>query len=82
MPGGVLVYCTCSLQKSEGEHQIEAFLSRQPSAARLPITAKELGGFDEALTEQGDLRILPFHQAALGGMDGFYIARLTKTRVD
>lgn len=78
MPGGVLVYCTCSLQKAEGEQQVEAFLKAEPQAARLPITAAELGGFDEALSEQGDLRILPFHQAALGGMDGFYIARLTK----
>lgn len=79
MPGGVLVYCTCSLQKAEGEQQIEHFLKTELQAERLPITAKELGGFDEALTEEGDLRILSFHQAALGGMDGFYIARLTKS---
>ncbi len=78
MPGGVLIYCTCSLQKSEGEDQIAVFLAKQPQAQRLPITAGELGGFDEAITPEGDLRILPFHQAALGGMDGFYIARLTK----
>ena len=78
MVGGVLVYCTCSLQKAEGEHQTERFLAVHEDAQRLPITARELGGFDEALTEDGDLRILPFHQAALGGMDGFYIARLTK----
>ncbi len=76
--GGILVYCTCSLQKAEGEAQIEAFLASEPQAARLPIQAEELGGYDESLTEEGDLRILPFHQAALGGMDGFYIARLTR----
>ena len=76
--GGILVYCTCSLQKAEGEYQIQSFLERTPEAARLPISAKELGGFDEALTEEGDLRILPYHQAALGGMDGFYIARITR----
>ncbi|MCB1651747.1 MAG: 16S rRNA (cytosine(967)-C(5))-methyltransferase RsmB [Alphaproteobacteria bacterium] len=79
MPGGILIYCTCSLQKTEGEIQIENLLQSRPNAQRLPITKEELGGFDEALTEDGDLRILPFHQAALGGMDGFYIARLTKT---
>lgn len=78
MVGGVLVYCTCSLQKEEGEAQIARFLARQPGARRLAITAGELGGFDEPLTEDGDLRILPFHQAALGGMDGFYIARITR----
>lgn len=78
MVGGVLVYCTCSLQKAEGEAQIERLLAAQPQAQRLPITAGELGGFDEALTEQGDLRILPYHQAALGGMDGFFVSRITK----
>ncbi|MEM7650645.1 MAG: transcription antitermination factor NusB [Pseudomonadota bacterium] len=78
MPGGVLVYCTCSLQKAEGERQIERFLAAHKDAQRLPIKASELGGFDEAITDEGDLRILPYHQAALGGMDGFYISRLTK----
>ncbi|MEZ5814547.1 MAG: transcription antitermination factor NusB [Alphaproteobacteria bacterium] len=78
MVGGILVYCTCSLQKAEGEAQIAQFLAARPDATRLPIMKDELGGFDEALTPEGDLRILPFHQAALGGMDGFYIARLTK----
>lgn len=78
MVGGVLIYCTCSLQKVEGEEQIQSFLTVNTNAARLPIVKEELGGWDEALTPEGDLRILPFHQAALGGMDGFFIARLTK----
>jgi 16S rRNA (cytosine967-C5)-methyltransferase len=78
MPGGILVYCTCSLQKAEGEAQIDAFLGRENMASRLPIMASELGGWDEAITDDGDLRVMPFHQAALGGMDGFYVARLTK----
>ena len=78
MVGGVLVYCTCSLQKAEGEAQIERLLAAHANAQRLPITAGELGGFDEALSEQGDLRILPYHQAALGGMDGFFVSRITR----
>ncbi|MBX2833634.1 MAG: MFS transporter [Micavibrio sp.] len=78
MVGGVLIYCTCSLQKEEGEGQVEAFLARTPTAERLPILAPEIGDWDEIVTEQGDVRVLPFHQAAKGGMDGFYIARLTK----
>ncbi len=77
-PGGTLIYCTCSLQKAEGEHQISQFLANNPTAARIPITKEELGGYEEPITENGDLRILPFHNAALGGMDGFYVARLTK----
>jgi len=77
--GGILVFCTCSLQKIEGELQIDAFLARTPNAQRVPITADgDLNGYNESLSEQGDLRILPHHQAAIGGMDGFYIARITK----
>lgn len=77
-PGGILVYCTCSLQKSEGEDQISAFIARTPDAIRLAIAPDEIGNLHELITENGDVRILPFHQAASGGMDGFYIARLKK----
>ena len=76
--GGILVYCVCSLQKAEGEARIAAFLAAHKDAALLPITAEELGGYDESLGEDGTLRILPNHQAAIGGMDGFYVARVTK----
>lgn len=76
--GGVLVFCTCSLQKDEGEHRIDAFLAQHPNAARLEIMADDLNGFDESINAQGDLRIFPYHQAAIGGMDGFFVSRLTK----
>lgn len=76
--GGILIYCTCSLQRAEGEEQIAKFLEKEPNAKRLPIDKSELGGWDEAITDEGDVRVFPYHQAALGGMDGFYIARLTK----
>lgn len=80
-PGGTLVYCTCSLQKAEGEAQILRLFEAHEDAYKQPIKAEELGGFDEAITEAGDLRILPYHQAALGGMDGFFISRITKTKL-
>ncbi len=78
-PGGTLVYCTCSLQKEEGEQQIDAFLKRHPGIfTRNPITAAEIGGLDDSITAQGDVRIVPNHMAALGGMDGFFVARLVR----
>lgn len=76
--GGVLVYCTCSLQKEEGERQIARFLEENPEFSRAKVTLEEIGGYGELIDENGDLRILPFHLAAQGGMDGFYIARLVK----
>ncbi|MCC6597880.1 MAG: RsmB/NOP family class I SAM-dependent RNA methyltransferase [Alphaproteobacteria bacterium] len=80
IPGGILIYCTCSLQKSEGETQITAFLNANPAAKRLPITKDDLEGIDEFITPEGDIRIFPHHMAELGGMDGFFIARLTKSK--
>jgi len=77
-PRGILVYCTCSLQKAEGEAQIENLLARHSNAVRVPIIPEDIGGLEEPITAAGDLRILPYHLATLGGMDGFYIARLTK----
>lgn len=77
-PSGVLIYCTCSLQKAEGEQQIAALIERDERAVKLAIRPEEIGGLSEPVTEHGDLRILPFHQAASGGMDGFFISRITK----
>lgn len=78
-PGGTLIYCTCSLQKEEGEGQIDAFLKRDPGLfTRNPITAAEIGGLDDSITAQGDVRIVPNHMAALGGMDGFFVSRLVR----
>lgn len=38
-PGGLLLYCTCSLFKQEGQDRIDAFLQRQPHALPLPAPA-------------------------------------------
>lgn len=76
--GGTLIYCTCSLQKAEGEHQIERILESYPNVMRDPIHVHEVGGLSEIITPRGDVRILPSHLRQIGGMDGFYIARLRK----
>ncbi|MBZ6075725.1 16S rRNA (cytosine(967)-C(5))-methyltransferase RsmB [Microvirga puerhi] len=80
--GGRLVYCTCSLEAEEGEQQAAHFLARHPEFVRLPIEAAEIGNLDECVTEQGDLRTLPFHLISptsdRGGLDGFFAARFVK----
>src|SRR5215471_4577541 len=60
-PGGTLVYCTCSLEPEEGEAQISALLSAEPSLKRVPIAAEEVGGLKEIVDSRGDLRTLPSH---------------------
>jgi 16S rRNA (cytosine967-C5)-methyltransferase len=46
---------------------------------RKPITPDEIGGFDECITPQGDIRTLPSQLALAehdrGGLDGFFVAR-------
>ncbi len=81
-PGGMLVYCVCSLEPEEGEQQIEALLAREPDVKRRPITAAETGGCTGMVTPDGDLRTLPQYwpdpDPRWGGLDGFYAARLTR----
>lgn len=81
-PGGLLVYCTCSLQPEEGELRIEALLASGAPLRRRPVTADELGGLAELIGPAGDLRTLPCHLAAqngvAGGMDSFFAARLER----
>ena len=80
--GGQIIYCTCSLEREEGEAQIEAALANLP-LVRMAITAPEAPGFEASLTADGDLRVLPNHLPAPApapqGSDGFFIARLVKT---
>jgi 16S rRNA (cytosine967-C5)-methyltransferase len=81
-PGGMLVYCTCSLEPEEGEHQVVALLGRDPALRRDPIRPDEVGGHSELLTANGELRTLPCHwpdtEPRMGGIDGFYAARITR----
>ena len=78
-PGGILIYAVCSLQPEEGSVQVEQFLAANERFERAAIVSEEIDGLEEALTPSGDLRTLPCHWAARGGMDGFYAARLRRT---
>lgn len=79
-PGGLIVYCTCSLEPAEGEAQARAFLERHTDKARLvPVATDEVGGLGHCITADGYLRCLPCHAADRAeesfGMDGFFAAR-------
>lgn len=82
-PGGTLVYCTCSLEPEEGEQAVAALLAAESGLRRAPVGRDEVAGLDEILTPDGDIRTLPSHLAhddpRLGGLDGFYAARLIKS---
>jgi 16S rRNA (cytosine967-C5)-methyltransferase len=82
-PGGTLVYCTCSLEPEEGEQAIAALLAGESGLRRAPVETAEVAGLAEIITADGDLRTLPCHlphaDPKLGGLDGFYAARLVKS---
>ena len=72
-PGGRLLYCTCSVFKAEGAHQIDAFLQREFGASRAASPPSP-----------GHLLPLPDNEAdgpaaAGASADGFFYALITKT---
>ena len=75
-PGGRLVYATCSLLPDEGECQIEEALERHPGLRVVPAEAPWIEPAWQS--EEGGLRLRPDFWAERGGMDGFYMACVTK----
>ena len=77
-PGGVLIWCTCSLLPEEGEMRIDALLRGGAPVARDPIRGDELPGLADAITPLGEVRTLPSHWPDRGGLDGFHVSRLRR----
>ena len=75
-PGGRLIYAVCSLQAEEG-----AAVVADPERYGLqaaPFTAEEMAAFPEARTAEGNLRTHPGLWRELGGVDGFFAARMVR----
>jgi 16S rRNA (cytosine967-C5)-methyltransferase len=70
LPGGTLVFATCSLEPEEGEDQVEPAI-----AAGLALDPVKAGELPEGLDSQpgGWVRVLP-----RDGMDGFFAVRFRK----
>ncbi|WP_170346679.1 RsmB/NOP family class I SAM-dependent RNA methyltransferase [Ruegeria atlantica] len=78
-PGGRLVYCTCSLLPDEGEVQVEEALDMYPGMSADRDALNVPGVETDWITEEGGMRLRPDYWPDRGGMDGFYIACLTKS---
>jgi 16S rRNA (cytosine967-C5)-methyltransferase len=75
-PGGTLIYSVCSLEQQEGEEVVAKLLGSFDNLKLRPITEAPAG-----LRPSGGgwLRILPGMLEDLGGLDGFFVARLVRS---
>ncbi|MBE6454635.1 MAG: RsmB/NOP family class I SAM-dependent RNA methyltransferase [Alphaproteobacteria bacterium] len=76
--GGILLYCTCSLCKEEGENQIKDFLQNNSEYKIIRLNNMVPDNLKNIITEEGFIRILPHHLITYGGVDGFFVACLQK----
>lgn len=78
-PGGILIYCVCSLERNEGEAQAEWALGQGLEV--VPVTSAELDGWSVPVTQAGFVRthpgqIVPGEKG--GTLDGFFVARFRR----
>jgi len=79
-PGGMLVYCVCSLEAEEGAAMADWIKAEGLGLEPSPIGPDELPGLPAEAFQDGALRTLPHYWADRGGMDGFYVIRFLKRR--
>jgi 16S rRNA (cytosine967-C5)-methyltransferase len=70
-PGGVLVYCTCTLEPEENENIVHAFLAAH---AEFSVETARKFVHEEVVTPEGFVATFPHHH----GVDGSFAARLVK----
>mmetsp|Transcript_21715 Transcript_21715/g.39250 ORF Transcript_21715/g.39250 Transcript_21715/m.39250 type:complete len:110 (+) Transcript_21715:7-336(+) len=76
--GGIMVYATCSMLKAESENQVKKLIEKG-TVKTMPIQGHEVPGFEDAIDDNGWLRVLPGNlEGDLSSTDGFFVARLVR----
>ncbi|MBQ8870560.1 MAG: RsmB/NOP family class I SAM-dependent RNA methyltransferase [Alphaproteobacteria bacterium] len=80
--GGLILYCTCSISKSEGEKIIQSVLE-DTNIELVKAKIDDINLFagkklPKDIIDNGVLRTLPYYEENLGGMDAFFAAILKK----
>jgi 16S rRNA (cytosine967-C5)-methyltransferase len=68
--GGIVVFCTCSIEPEEGEEQLSRL---PPNLKHLPLISGEYSTEPRWLNADGCIRTLPNQ-----GLDGFFVMRLER----
>ena len=74
---GILIYAVCSIFKKEGIKQIEKFLGENNNFKIDKLNINKTMNLKK-LIENGVFQSYPFSLKNIGGIDGFFIARLLK----
>jgi 16S rRNA (cytosine967-C5)-methyltransferase len=77
-PGGLIVFCLCSLEPEEGPALARALQANSAAITHIPISPEEVGGNKGFISNTGDLRTLPCHLREQGGIEGFFAARFQR----
>lgn len=77
--GGVIIYATCSLEREEGEDQINGFLTDNDDFILTEIDEKIIP-INDAIAAEGWIRTLPHMMIDKGGADGFFAAALKRIK--
>ena len=77
---GLVLYCTCSISKSEGEKIIKQILENN-NIELINADIKKINQYDgkilsQIMIDNGVLRTLPYYEENFGGMDAFFAAVL------
>lgn len=81
---GIILYCTCSVAKAEGEEQIARFLNKHRDFLLKPAHWENINivqsglFFEKNIIDKGVLRTLPYYISNIGGMDAFFAACVQK----
>ena len=73
-PGGVLIYSTCTINRTENQENVKWFLADHPDFAPEQMKESLCAELQSAVGEDGCLQLLP----GVHDSDGFFIARLRK----
>jgi len=77
---GTIIYSVCSLFQNEGINQIKKFLLEKNNFSISKIKLDKSCNYNKLITNEGYFQSYPYDLYNIGGIDGFFIAKLIKEK--